>query len=66
MSAPLTAIVPIFAINFFTYGIGKNIQQHDPSIPLTKKQIFLAGAFSGVWTSFVMAPGERVKCLLQV
>lgn len=28
--------------------------------------MFLAGAFSGIFTTSVMAPGERIKCLLQV
>lgn len=26
----------------------------------------MAGAFSGIFTTSVMAPGERIKCLLQV
>ena len=26
----------------------------------------MAGGFSGVMTTIVMAPGERIKCLLQV
>ena len=29
-------------------------------------QIFLAGGFSGIFTTGIMAPGERIKCLLQV
>lgn len=29
-------------------------------------QIFAAGMLSGVFTTIIMAPGERIKCLLQV
>jgi solute carrier family 25 carnitine/acylcarnitine transporter 20/29 len=30
------------------------------------KQLFAAGMLSGVFTTVIMAPGERIKCLLQV
>lgn len=29
-------------------------------------QLFAAGMLSGVFTTAIMAPGERIKCLLQV
>ena len=29
-------------------------------------QIFLAGCNAGVFSTILMAPGERIKCLLQV
>ena len=29
-------------------------------------QIFSAGLLSGVFTTVIMAPGERIKCLLQI
>jgi solute carrier family 25 carnitine/acylcarnitine transporter 20/29 len=29
-------------------------------------QLFAAGMLSGVFTTVIMAPGERIKCLLQV
>lgn len=29
-------------------------------------QIFSAGLLSGVFTTAIMAPGERIKCLLQI
>lgn len=66
MSAPLVGVAPIFAISFFGYGIGKKLQQKDTSVPLDPHQLFLAGAFSGIFTTAIMAPGERIKCLLQV
>lgn len=66
MSAPLTGVAPIFAISFFGFGVGKKVVQGDTDAALTKPQLFLAGAFSGIFTTAVMAPGERIKCLLQI
>lgn len=67
MSAPLTGVAPIFAISFFGFGLGKRLQQgSNADVPLTKTQLFAAGAFSGIFTTSVMAPGERIKCLLQI
>lgn len=66
MTAPLTGVAPIFAISFFGFGVGKNLIQGQSKEPLTKQQLFLAGAFSGIFTTAVMAPGERIKCLLQI
>ena len=40
------------------------MQQDDK--PLDNARLFAAGAFSGIFTTTVMAPGERIKCLLQV
>lgn len=65
MSAPLTGIAPIFAISFFGFGLGKRLlQKADEKLSYT--DFFLAGAFSGIFTTTIMAPGERVKCLLQI
>lgn len=36
------------------------------SLQLTHVQLFAAGAFSGIFTTSIMAPGERIKCLLQI
>uniref|UniRef100_A0A0K8TMR1 Putative mitochondrial carrier protein n=1 Tax=Tabanus bromius TaxID=304241 RepID=A0A0K8TMR1_TABBR len=66
MSAPLTGVAPIFAISFFGFGLGKRIQQYGNDDKLTYEQLFFAGAFSGVFTTSIMAPGERIKCLLQI
>lgn len=66
MSAPLTGVAPIFAISFFGFGLGKRLQQTSPNEKLTVLQLFGAGAFSGVFTTSIMAPGERIKCLLQI
>ncbi|XP_065218810.1 mitochondrial carnitine/acylcarnitine carrier protein [Planococcus citri] len=66
MSAPLTGVAPIFAISFLGYGLGKKIFAGNSEAELTKLQILYAGAFSGIFTTSIMAPGERIKCLLQV
>lgn len=66
MSAPLIGVSPIFALSFYGYGLGKKFQQKTPDEMLTPHQLFLAGAFSGVFTTIIMTPGERIKCLLQI
>ncbi|EAA11277.4 congested-like trachea protein [Anopheles arabiensis] len=66
MSAPITGVAPIFAVSFFGFGLGKRLQQKTPDEELNYTQLFAAGAFSGIFTTTVMAPGERIKCLLQI
>uniref|UniRef100_U5EY98 Putative solute carrier family 25 carnitine/acylcarnitine translocase n=1 Tax=Corethrella appendiculata TaxID=1370023 RepID=U5EY98_9DIPT len=66
MSAPITGVAPIFAMSFFGFGLGKRLQQKTPNEELSNLQLFAAGAFSGIFTTTVMAPGERIKCLLQI
>lgn len=46
--------------------MGKKLLQEEKDQPLSNTRLFLAGAFSGIFTTSVMAPGERIKCLLQV
>lgn len=66
MGAPITGVTPIFAISFLGFGIGKRLQQTHENEQLTLIQFFNAGAFSAFGTTAIMAPGERIKCLLQV
>jgi len=66
MAAPLSGVTPMFAVCFLGFGIGKRLQQTHPDDPLTMFQLFKAGMISGVFTTAIMAPGERIKCLLQV
>lgn len=66
MGAPIAGVAPIFAISFFGFGVGKRLQQTSEDQPLTTPQLFYAGAFSGIFTTVIMAPGERIKCLLQI
>ena len=65
MGAPIVIAIPPFSIRFMGFGIGKNLQQREGEV-LGPAQLAMAGALSGVMTTIVMAPGERVKCLLQV
>ncbi|XP_061430099.1 mitochondrial carnitine/acylcarnitine carrier protein [Lethenteron reissneri] len=66
MAAPLVGVAPMFAVCFFGFGLGKKFQQTHPEDSLTYIQLFKAGMLSGVFTTVIMAPGERIKCLLQV
>lgn len=70
MSAPMVGISPIFAICFWGYKEGDNLarwwSKKGPNEPLTMGEIMFAGGFSAVPTTAIMAPGERIKCLLQV
>ncbi|ESO88885.1 hypothetical protein LOTGIDRAFT_234443 [Lottia gigantea] len=66
MAAPLAGVAPMFAICFFGFGVGKRLQQKHPDDVLTYFQLFKAGMVAGVFTTVIMAPGERIKCLLQV
>ncbi|XP_028850708.1 mitochondrial carnitine/acylcarnitine carrier protein-like isoform X3 [Denticeps clupeoides] len=65
MGAPLAGVAPMMAISFFGYGLGKQLLQPEPSIPHTYTQIYLSGTLAGVFTTVIVAPGERIKCLLQ-
>lgn len=66
MAAPLAGVTPMFAICFWGFNMGKQLQQTDPNVELTKPQLFKAGMLAGVATTIIMVPGERIKCLLQV
>lgn len=66
MTGPLVGVTPIFALSFFGFNVGKSIQQSHPDDPLTYEQLFLAGMVAGVFSTVIMAPGERIKCLLQI
>ncbi|XP_030748616.1 congested-like trachea protein [Sitophilus oryzae] len=65
MGAPLVGVAPIFALSFLGYGIGKQIFSPKEGRH-SALQFFTAGAFSGLSTTLIVAPGERIKCLLQV
>ena len=66
MAAPLIGVTPMFAVCFLGFGIGKRLQQKKPGDELTMFQLFNAGMLAGVFTTAIMAPGERIKCLLQI
>ncbi|XP_078034192.1 carnitine/acylcarnitine carrier protein colt, mitochondrial isoform X1 [Augochlora pura] len=66
MGAPLLGVAPIFAISFYGFGLGKQLIRKTDNEQLMPIQLFAAGAFSGIFTTFIMTPGERIKCLLQI
>lgn len=66
MAAPIAGVTPMYAVCFLGFSVGKTLQQKTPDQQLTLPQLFKAGMLSGVFTTFIMAPGERIKCLLQI
>jgi len=70
MSAPLVGVTPIFAVCFWGYDVGKQLSRwaysQDKSAALSMGQIMFAGGFSAIPTTLIMAPGERIKVLLQI
>lgn len=71
VAAPLTAVTPMFAVSFWGYDMGQRlVRRFDSSaaagggdLSLTQKCI--AGGISALPTTVLMAPSERIKCLLQ-
>ena len=70
VSAPLISSVPFCQICFVGYEIGKSIAANTtsdhPDQPLTFKQNAAAGAFSGLCSSVIVTPSDRIKTLLQI
>jgi solute carrier family 25 carnitine/acylcarnitine transporter 20/29 len=70
MSAPLMGVTPIFAVCFWAYDLGKQFARsyhgYTSDKQLSLMDIGIAGAFSAVPTTAIMAPGERIKVILQV
>lgn len=69
VSAPLLAVTPIFATSFWGYDMGQRIIRLAEQLPegsnLTITQKCIAGGLSAIPTTALMAPSERIKCLLQ-
>jgi solute carrier family 25 carnitine/acylcarnitine transporter 20/29 len=68
VSAPLIAVSPIYAISFWGYDIGQRIVRlfHPHDSPFTIPELCVAGGISALPSTALMAPTERIKCLLQV
>ncbi|VDN38380.1 unnamed protein product [Cylicostephanus goldi] len=66
MAAPLAGVSPLFAVFFAGCAVGKHLQTTHPDQEMTFIQNMNSGALAGVFTTIVMTPGERIKCLLQV
>eukprot|EP01103_Thecamoeba_quadrilineata_P001222 TRINITY_DN11083_c0_g1_i1.p1 TRINITY_DN11083_c0_g1~~TRINITY_DN11083_c0_g1_i1.p1 ORF type:complete len:327 (-),score=61.14 TRINITY_DN11083_c0_g1_i1:87-1034(-) len=69
MAAPLTGVTPIFATCFWGYDLGKQISRavYGQSVDSTLGygQIIFAGGFSAIPATVLMAPGERIKVVVQ-
>jgi solute carrier family 25 (mitochondrial carnitine/acylcarnitine transporter), member 20/29 len=63
-------VTPIFALCFWAYDLGQQMIRSyrgmKPGEQLSLFDIGVAGALSAVPTTLIMAPGERIKCVLQV
>ncbi|ELR18132.1 carnitine/acylcarnitine translocase, putative [Acanthamoeba castellanii str. Neff] len=67
MVAPLTGVTPMYSLCFLGYSFGQKIFcKEDTYKNLDLVRIGLAGATSGIFTTPILAPLERVKCLLQI
>ena len=67
MSAPLYGVTPMYALCFAGYNFGKGVFcDEDAFEKLKLHQIAAAGATSALFTTPILAPGERLKCLLQI
>jgi len=70
MLAPLLGVTPMYSLCFFGYGIGKKIfttrETYSRQSPKDLMLIGLAGATSGFFTTPILAPLERLKCILQI
>jgi len=67
MGAPLLGVTPMYSLCFLGYGVGKQIFWTEHTLQdLDLMRIGLAGATSGIFTTPILAPLERLKCVLQV
>jgi len=67
MTSPLMGVIPMYALCFFGYEIGKRLFTTEESYrELRLLDIAAAGATSGLFTTPILAPLERIKCVLQV
>lgn len=79
VSAPLVATSPMFAVSFWGYDIGKRIVKAldwnsgtssssnlNGNYTFSITQLCVAGGISALPSTLIMAPSERLKCLLQV
>ena len=70
MATPLLGVVPTFAMCFFGNDFGKEqirkFNGNSTQEELGVASLALAGGFSGILTTSIMTPVERIKCILQV
>lgn len=65
--APLSVTAPMFAICFFGFGVGKKIFVKRDNVDTAEDivRVGLAGSVSAIFTTPLLTPMERVKCLMQ-
>lgn len=69
VSAPIVAVSPVYALSFWGYDAGQLVVKSfkkDKEAPLNLTGIAIAGGLSAFPATAIMAPTERIKCLLQV
>eukprot|EP01123_Difflugia_compressa_P013667 TRINITY_DN6473_c0_g1_i1.p1 TRINITY_DN6473_c0_g1~~TRINITY_DN6473_c0_g1_i1.p1 ORF type:complete len:298 (-),score=45.27 TRINITY_DN6473_c0_g1_i1:44-937(-) len=70
MLAPLLGVTPMYSLCFLGYNFGKKIFTDESTYrnqnPSDLFRIGLAGATSGFFTTPILAPLERLKCILQI
>ena len=69
VSAPIVAVSPVYALSFWGYDAGQLVVKafkENKEEPLDLTGIAIAGGLSAFPATVVMAPTERIKCLLQV
>ena len=69
VSAPILAVSPVYALSFWGYDAGLLVVKSfkkDQEAPVSLIDIAIAGGLSAFPATLIMAPTERIKCLLQV
>ena len=70
MVPPLLGVTPIFAVSFWGYDLGQKLvyaaTPNRPSKQFSTAEYAMAGFISAIPQTFVAAPVERAKVLLQV
>lgn len=62
VSAPLVGVAPIFALSFAGNAAGQNIVRDITGHKkLNYAELFAGGMIAGVFSTIIMAPGERIK-----
>jgi len=67
VTAPLTAVTPMYSLCFLGYEFGKRIFTTEETYTnLNLLPIAAAGATSAIFSTPIQAPQERIKCVMQV
>ncbi|KAJ3129103.1 carnitine transporter [Physocladia obscura] len=69
VSAPLIGVTPMWALSFWSYDLGQRIvfavTPSRKSKDMNMLEFAFAGGFSGLFTTIITTPMERVKVILQ-